>query len=96
MIRRIGYVEQIDWEENTCKIRIPNLDGMAKDEYGSEYLRMLLPNRPEVEDLQNADIPYHMQGLRVHDVVYVLDSEEPNDNYVIVGFFGGTYGEEDT
>jgi hypothetical protein len=96
MIRRIGYVEQIDWEENTCKIRIPNLDGMAKDEYGSEYLRMLLPNRPEIEDLQDADIPYHMQGLRVHDVVYVLDSEEPNDNYVIVGFFGGIYGEEDT
>lgn len=94
MIRRIGYVEQIDWESNTCKLRVPNLDGMAVSEYGTEYLRMLLPNRPSVESLLDADIPYHMQGLRVHDVVYVLDSEEDNDNFAIIGFFGGTYGEE--
>jgi hypothetical protein len=66
MIRRIGYVEQINWDENTCKVRIPNLDGMAKDEYSSEYLRMLLPNRPEVEDLQDSDIPYHRQGKNVN------------------------------
>jgi len=95
MIRRIGYVEEINWKDNTCKVRIPNVDGMAKSEYGSEYLRMLLPNRPEIGDLMDADIPYHLQGLRVHDVVFLLDSEDANDNFTIVGFFGGKYGEED-
>lgn len=93
MIRYVGYVEEIDWESNTCKVRIPNLDGLGKDEYRDSFMSMLLPNRPPIEALQDADIPYHLQGLRVHDVVYVLDCEDPNDNLTIVGFYGGTYEE---
>ena len=30
MIRYIGYVESIDWEDNTCRVRIPNIDGLGK------------------------------------------------------------------
>lgn len=93
MIRRIGYVESIDWEDNTCRVRVPNLDGLGVAAYGVPFLRTLLPSRPDVESLEKADIPYHLQGLRVHDVVYVLDSEDPNDNLTIVGFYGGVYEE---
>lgn len=93
MIRYIGYVEEIDWEDNTCKVRIPNVDGLSPSEYGIPDLRLLLPNRAKTKDLEKADIPYHLQGLRVGDVVYVLDSEDPNDNFTIVGFFGGVYKE---
>lgn len=93
MIRYIGYVEEIDWKGNTCKVRIPNLDGLGISEYKPDFMRLLLPNRPSTESLEDADIPYHMQGLRVHDVVYVLDSEDPNDKFTIVGFYGGVYEE---
>lgn len=93
MIRYIGYVESIDWKDNTCKVRIPNVDGLGVSEYKTPFMRMLLPNRPPTESLEKADIPYHLQGLRVHDVVYVLDSEDPNDNFTVVGFFGGVYEE---
>lgn len=94
MIRYVGYVESIDWEDNTCRVRIPNLDGFGVSAYGTDLLRNLLPNRPPTESLEKADIPYHLQGLRVNDVVYVLDSEDPNDNFAIVGFYGGVYQEE--
>lgn len=94
MIRYIGYVESIDWEDNTCRVRIPNTDGLGKSAYSTPYLRALLPNRPDVESLQKADIPYHLQGLRVHDVVYLLDSGDENDNLSVIGFYGGTYEEE--
>lgn len=94
MIRYIGYVESIDWEDNTCRVRIPNIDGLGKSSYNTPYLRALLPNRPEVESLNIADIPYHLQGLRVHDVVYLLDSEDANDNLAVIGFYGGVYEEE--
>lgn len=93
MIRYIGYVEEIDWEDNTCKVRIPNVDGLGIDEYKDDFMRTLLPSRPDVDSLEKADIPYHLQGLRVGDVVYVLDSEDPNDNYAITGFYGGVYKE---
>lgn len=93
MIRYIGYVEEIDWKDNTCKVRIPNLDGLGVSAYNQPLMSMLLPNRPSTEALEKADIPYHMQGLRVNDVVYVLDSEDPNDTLAIVGFYGGTYEE---
>ena len=89
MIRYIGYVESIDWEDNTCRVRIPNIDGLGKSSYNTPYLRALLPNRPEVESLNIADIPYHLQGLRVHDVVYLLDSEHANDRLSVIGFYGG-------
>jgi hypothetical protein len=94
MIRYVGYVETIDWENNTCKVRIPNVDGLAVPEYGAPALRLLLPNRAKTEHLEDADIPYHLQGLRVGDVVYVLDAEDPNDKFTIVGFYGGVYKEE--
>ncbi len=94
MIRYIGYVESIDWEDNTCRVRIPNIDGLGKSSYNTPYLRALLPNRPEVESLNIANIPYHLQGLRVHDVVYLLDSEDANDNLSVIGFYGGVYEEE--
>lgn len=94
MIRYIGYVESIDWEDNTCRVRIPNIDGLGKSSYNTPYLRALLPNRPEIESLNIANIPYHLQGLRVHDVVYLLDSEDANDNLSVIGFYGGVYEEE--
>lgn len=94
MIRRIAYVEEIDWVDNTCRVRIPNIDGLKESEYTSSMLSMLLPARPSVQELAEADIPYHLQGLRVGDVVYVLDSEDYNNNLTIVAFFGGTYKEE--
>ena len=93
MIRYIAYVESIDWKENTCRVRVPNLDGLGISAYQDPALRLLLPNRPKEKDLELADIPYHLQGLRVKDVVYVLDSEDPNDNLAIVGFYGGVYEE---
>lgn len=93
MIRYIGYVESIDWEDNTCRIRIPNVDGLGMSAYGTPFMRDLLPNRAKTEHLEKADIPYHLQGLRVNDVVYVLDSEDPNDNFTVLGFFGGVYKE---
>lgn len=93
MIRYIGYVEEIDWEDNTCKVRIPNLDGLGISAYNNPLLRALLPNRPSTDDLKTADIPFHLQGLRLHDVVYVLDSEDANDKLAIVGFYGGVYEE---
>ena len=93
MIRYIGYVESIDWNENTCKVRIPNLDGLGVSEYKPDFMRNLLPVRAKTEALEDADIPFHLQGLRVNDVVYVLDSEDPNDRFTIVGFFGGVYEE---
>ena len=93
MIRYVGYVESIDWEENTCKVRIPNLDGLGISAYKTDFMRNLLPNRPPTNALEDADIPFHLQGLRVKDVVYVLDSEDPNDRFTIVGFYGGVYEE---
>lgn len=93
MIRYVGYVESIDWENNTCKVRIPNRDGLGQLAYASPFLRNLLPNRPDTDSLEDADIPYHLQGLRVKDVVYVLDSEDVNDNLTVVGFYGGVYEE---
>lgn len=94
MIRYIGYVESIDWETNICKVRVPNIDGLGTSAYKPQFMSGLLPNRPPVEFLQDAEIPYHLQGLRVGDVVYVLESEDSNDNYAIVGFYGGVYKEE--
>lgn len=93
MIRYIGYVESIDWINNTCKVRIPNLDGFGVSAYNNPGMIDLLPNRPPTNDLEDADIPFHLQGLRVNDVVYVLESEDPNDNFAIVGFYGGVYEE---
>lgn len=91
MLRRIGYVEAIDWNENTAKIRIPNIDGFDESEYADPDLILLLQSRPSTTQLDTADIPYHLQGLRVKDVVYVLDSEDDGDHLAIVGFYGGTY-----
>lgn len=93
MIRYVGYVEEIDWINNTCKVRIPNIDGFGVGDYSNPYIAQLLPNRPAVETLEDANIPYHLQGLRVHDIVYLIDSEDENDNLTIVGFYGGVYKE---
>lgn len=89
MKRYIGYVETIDWEHNTCKVRIPNLDGLDGLAYIDPAIAILRQNRTPVEDLEDASIPYHLQGLRVHDIVYCLESGEENDTYTIVGFYGG-------
>lgn len=91
MIRRIAYVESIDWADNECLVRVPNLDGFDAGEYADADLAVLLQGRCGTAQLEHADIPYHLQGLRVKDVVYVLDSEDDNDHLAIVGFFGGTY-----
>lgn len=90
MKRYIGYVEEIDWETNTCKLRIPNVDGLDTLAYVDPTIAILRRLRTDKSNLQNADIPYHMQGLRLNDIVYCLDSESENDNYTIVGFYGGT------
>lgn len=91
MIRRIAYVESIDWSENECIVRVPNLDGFDESAYADADIAALLQGRSAIAQLEHADIPYHLQGLRVHDVVYVLDSEDSNDHLVVVGFYGGTY-----
>ena len=91
MLRRIAYVESINWSANECKVRVPNLDGFNTDAYSDTDIAVLLQGRASTEQLSTAEIPYHLQGLRKDDVVYVLDSEDDNDNLVIVGFYGGTY-----
>ena len=91
MLRRIAYVESINWSANECKVRVPNLDGFNTDAYSDTDIAVLLQGRASTNQLSTAEIPYHLQGLRKDDVVYVLDSEDDNDNLVIVGFYGGTY-----
>lgn len=91
MVRRIAYVESIDWSANECRVRVPNLDGFNENTYSDADIAVLLQGRASTDQLNTADIPYHLQGLRKGDVVYVLDSEDDNDNLAIVGFYGGTY-----
>ena len=43
-----------------------------------------------VKDLREADIPMHLQGIQVGDIVYCLDSGDANENFQLMGFFGGT------
>lgn len=97
MKRYIGYVESIDWTENTCKLRIPNLDGLGVLAYVDPAIAMLRQLRTKTEDLIDADIPYHLQGLRIGDIVYCLlekTSGEQVSDCAIVGFFGGTVENE--
>ena len=91
MQRRNAYVESIDWSENECTVRVPNLDGFDDAAYSDADIAVLLQGRCGTGQLEHADIPYHLQGLRVKDVVYVIDSEDENDHLAILGFFGGTY-----
>lgn len=90
MKRYIAIVEQIDWSTNTCKIRVPNRDGFGVDSYQPNNLVILRQIRTKTNDLQNADIPRHLQGLRVGDVVLCLDAESQNDNPLILSYHGGT------
>lgn len=94
MKRYIGYVEEIDWANNLCRVRIPNLDGLETLAYIDPVIALMRQNRTATQDLEEAAIPYHMQGLRLHDIVYCLESEEENDIYTLVGFYGGTAEEE--
>lgn len=90
MKRRIGYVESLDFINNTCRLRIPSLDGFDENFYRDHNLMNLRIIRTPDSQLKNADIPMTLQGLRKGDVVYCIDSELVNENYVILGFFGGT------
>lgn len=91
MKRYIGYVERIDVLNNTCKVRVPNRDGFDDHFYTeSGLLRMQIIKTP-TDALDDADLPISLQGIRVGDIVYCLDSEEPNENLTIIGFYGGTY-----
>jgi hypothetical protein len=94
MQRYVGYVEEIDWDSNTCKVRIPNRDGLETLAYIDPAMALLRQIRTNNEDLQDADIPYHLRGLRIKDVIYLVDSESENDNYTVMGFFGGVVEEE--
>ena len=89
MRRYIAIVEEIDWTSNTCKVRVPNLDGLEKLASMDPGIAILRQMRTKTADLQTACIPYTLQGLRLQDIVYVLDSEDPNDNFTITGFYGG-------
>lgn len=90
MRRYIGYVERVDIANNTCQVRVPNLDGFDAETYNSLGLsRMVLTSTP-TDNLRDADIPMHLQGIRVGDIVYCLDSEVANENFQLMGFFGGT------
>lgn len=91
MKRRIGYVESIDYANNTCKVRVPSLDGFDENFYRDNDLMNLRIIRTQDENLQEADIPMTLQGLRKGDIVYCIDSDVQNDNYVILGFFGATH-----
>lgn len=90
MRRYIGYVERVDIKNNTCKIRVPNLDGFDAatcDRLGMGILRL---TNTDTDGLRDADIPMHLQGIRVGDIVYCVDSGVANENYQLLGFFGGT------
>ena len=90
MKRYVGYVEEIDWDANMCKVRIPNIDGLQEISRIDPAMAILVQKKTQTADLEEADIPFHMQGLRIGDIVYCLDSEEENDTYTLVGFYGGT------
>lgn len=95
MKRYIGFVEEIDWSDSTCKLRIPNLDGLAQSAYADPAIALLRQIKTKNADLEVADIPYHLQGLRIHDIVYCLDSEDEGDNFTIVGFFGSNIDDKE-
>lgn len=95
MKRYVGYVEEIDWNTNSCKIRVPNVDGLNESAYIDPALMLLRQIRTATDALEIAEIPYHLQGLRIGDIVYCMDSEEEGDTYAILGFFGGTVNEEE-
>lgn len=90
MKRYVGYVEEIDWDTNLCKVRIPNVDGLQEIARIDPAMAILVQKKTQTADLEEASIPFHMQGLRLGDIVYCLDSEEENDTYTLVGFYGGT------
>lgn len=90
MRRYIGYVEDLDIKANTCKIRVPNLDGFDADTYAQIGMSIMRITSTAIKDLREADIPMHLQGIQVGDIVYCLDSGDANENFQLMGFFGGT------
>lgn len=93
MKRYVGIVEEIDWKTNSCHVRVPNKDGLsilATTDIGFAIMNQLLT---KTKQLQIGKIPFTLRGLRVKDIVLVLDSEDENDEYTVVGFYGGTYEE---
>jgi hypothetical protein len=89
MRRYIAIVEEINLVDSTCKVRVPNLDGLEKLASLDPGIAILRQMHTSTNDLQTAAVPYHLQGLRLKDIVFVLDSEDDNDNYTITGFYGG-------
>lgn len=90
MRRYIGYVELLDVKANTCKVRIPNLDGFDAAMYGQLGLDIMQITSTPTQNLRDADIPLHLQGIQVGDIVYCLESGDANENLQLMGFFGGT------
>jgi len=93
MKRYVAIVEEIYWEKSECRVRIPSKDGLAAlatTDIGFAVLNQLMT---KTDQLQTAKIPFHLRGLRVNDIILVLDSEDANDDYTVVGFFGSTYEE---
>lgn len=93
MKRYVGIVEEIDWKDSSCRVRIPSKDGLsilATTDIGFAVMNQLLTS---TKQLQVSKIPFTLRGLRVKDIVLVLDSEDNNDDYTVVGFYGGTYEE---
>lgn len=90
MKRYVAIVEQLDWDKNTCKIRVPNRDGFGEADYQINDIVILRQIRTATSNLQNAEIPRHLQGLRKGDVVLCIDAQSQNDNPIIVSYHGGT------
>lgn len=93
MKRYIGVIEEIDWKTNSCRVRIPSKDGigiLATTDIGFAIMNQLLT---QTKQLQIGKIPFTLRGLRVKDIVLVIDSEDINDDYAVIGFYGGTYEE---
>ena len=84
MKRYVGIVESINWDTNLANVRVPSRDGFSDT---SEYQITDLLNRvviqTQTDDLQEAAIPRHLQGIRVGDVVLCADPECLNSNMIM-------------
>ena len=91
MERHIGIVDEIDWTTSKAKIRVPGRDGFLNaDSYQVTDSLLMRQVRTATDNLQLADIPRHMQGIRVGDIVLCLDDGIQNSDMIMLGFFGGS------
>lgn len=89
MRRYVGIIEEIDWSINKAHVRIPNRDGFSEEStYQLPDLMNQQLKRTPTASLQHGDIPRHLQGLRVGDIVLCIDAEYVNDDLLIISYHG--------